>query len=173
MDSIFVTFSTATGDRANKPQCNEMHHPLSALTGGGGDNADLESTIEYFMTLGGRKLTTFPVGPEAAAEMIYRLKCAAGNHDMSISPLSITYEEYLNVDQHSEQRSFIIGQALEKVSHTGFTGEDFGGGRALLLDFKGVGAPGAAAEDRVARCHVLLIHQTAMSITESGVLVSM
>jgi len=92
---------------------------------------------------------------------------------MSISPLSITYEEYLNVDQHSEQKSFIIGQALEKVSHAGFTGEGFGGGRALLLDFKGVGTPGAAPEDRVARCHVLLIHQTAMSITESGVLVSM
>ena len=31
---IFVTFSTATGDDLNKPGCNEMHHPSTALTGG-------------------------------------------------------------------------------------------------------------------------------------------
>ena len=60
---------------------------------------------------------------------------------------------------------------MRKVAHAGFTGEDFGGGRALLLDFKNVGEPDDP--DKAVRCHVPLIHQTAMSITESGVLVSM
>ena len=48
-------------------------------------------------------------------------------------------------------------------------GEDFGGGRQLLLDFKRCGN----AADHPTRCHVMLIHETAMSITESGVMVSM
>ena len=101
--------------------------------------------------------------------MLYRLKCAAGNADAYISPLGITHEEYPNVDGHSLERNFIVGQCCEKVPHAGFTGEDFGGGRALLLDFKGLGS----AADHPTRCHVLLIHETAMSITESGVMVSM
>ena len=63
------------------------------------------------------------------------MKCAAGNHDTYISPVGITYQEYLNEDTHTGERSFIIGQSTEKVMHAGFTGEDFGGGRALLLDF--------------------------------------
>ena len=39
--------------------------------GGDTDGEGHDSKIEYFMTLGGKKLTTFPVGPEAAAEMFY------------------------------------------------------------------------------------------------------
>ena len=38
-----------------------------------------------------------------------------------------------------------------------------------MLDFKRVGNN----VDRPNRCHVMLIHETAMSITESGVMVSM
>ena len=60
---------------------------------------------------------------------------------------------------------------MKKSPHARFTGGDFGGGRALLLDFKNVGEPDDP--DKAVRCHVLLVHQTAMSITESGVLVSM
>ena len=48
-------------------------------------------------------------------------------------------------------------------------GEDFGGGRQLLIDVKRAGTI-ADCPDRV---HVLLIHETAMSVTESGVMVSM
>ena len=59
---------------------------------------------------------------------------------------------------------------MEKVPHAGFTGEDFGGGRALLLDFKNVGSKDGQDPTR---CHVLIIHETAVSITESGALVSM
>ena len=121
--------------------------------------------------MGGKKLTTFPVGPSAAAEMIWRLKQAAGNADAFISPIGITYEEFLNIDRESYQKNFILGQDCEKVNHAGFTDEDFGGGRALLLDFKGCGT--VAADDHPSRVHVLLVHETAMSITESGVLVSM
>ena len=121
------------------------------------------------MTLGGKKLVTFPVGPQAAAEMFYRLKCAAGNHDFYLSPIGIKYEEYLNVDGNTGQRNFLIGQCCEKVSHAGFTGEDFGGGRAFLLDVKNCGDN----DNHPARCHIMLVHETAMSITDSGVMVSM
>ncbi len=41
----------------------------------------------------------------------------------------------------------------------------------MLLDFKGVGT--ATATTQAKRCHVLILHETAVSITESGCLVSM
>ena len=66
--------------------------------------------------------------------MYYRLKCAAGNHDAYLSPIGITFEEFLNNDTNTGERNFLIGQDLETVAHAGFTGEDFGGGRAFLLD---------------------------------------
>ena len=159
----FVTFSTALGDHTNKPLTNEFYLPPSSLI----DDAD--TGLEYFMTLGGKKLTTFPIGPEAVTEMFYRLKCAAGNHDSYLTPIGITMQEYLNNDINTSQRNFIIGQDLEMVPHAGFTGEDFGGGRAFLLDVKHLGD----GSDLPARCHILLVHETAMSITESGVMVSM
>ena len=42
-----------------------------------------------------------------------------------------------------------------------------GGGRQLLIDVKRCGD----AADRPDRVHALLIHETAMSVTESGVIV--
>ena len=44
-----------------------------------------------------------------------------------------------------------------------------GGGRQLLIDVKNCGD----ADESPNRVHVLLIHETAMSVTESGVMVSM
>ena len=120
-----ISFSTAAGDATNKPNTNEFYLPPSSLV----DGAD--TGLEYFMTLGGKKITTFPVGPEAASEMYYRLKCAAGNHDAYLSPIGITFEEFLNNDTNTGERNFIIGQDLEKVAHAGFTGEDFGGGGSV------------------------------------------
>ncbi len=99
----------------------------------------------------------------AAAEMLWRLKQATGNADAYIPPLGITYQEYLHTDVHSVERNYLVDQDCEKVPHAGLTGEDFGGGRTLLLDFKGLGT--SAAADHPARCHVPLIHETAMSIT--------
>ena len=58
-----ISFSTANGDHTNKPLTNEFYLPPSSLV----DGAD--TGLEYFMTLGGKKITTFPVGPQAAAEM--------------------------------------------------------------------------------------------------------
>ena len=46
---------------------------------------------------------------------------------------------------------------------------DMGGGRQLLIDVKNCGD----ADDFPNRVHVLLIHETAMSVTESGAMVSM
>ena len=54
---------------------------------------------------------------------------------------------------------------------SGFTGEDFGGGRALLIDTKNVGSP-RAENTQATRGHVLLAHEAAMSISESGVQVT-
>ena len=86
----FASFPAAAGDHTNKPLTNEFYLPQSSLV----DGAD--TGLEYFMTLGGEKITTFPVGPEAASEMYYRHKCAAGNHDAYLSPIGITFEEFLN-----------------------------------------------------------------------------
>ena len=63
----FISFSTALGNHKNKPLTNEFYLPQSSLV----DGAD--TGIEYSMTLGGKKITTFPVGHEAAAEIHYRL----------------------------------------------------------------------------------------------------
>ena len=99
--------------------------------------------------------------------MYWRLQQATGA--TLVTPVGITFEEFLNIDEASHNQSFMLALDMEKVSHAGFTGEDTGGGRQLLLDFKRVGDN----DDKPNRCHVLLIHETAMSITESGVMVSM
>ena len=160
--ALFITFSTDVGDDKNKPGSNEMYLPQVSLTDDGND-----TEIEFFVTLGGKKLTTFPVGPRGAAEMYWRLQQASGAS--LLSPLGITFEEFLNLDEVSNRKSFIAAFDLEKVSHAGFTGEDFGGGRQLLIDVKNCGD----AHESPDRVHVLLIHETAMSVTESGVMVSM
>ena len=99
--------------------------------------------------------------------MYWRLQQAAGAS--LLSPLGITFEEFLNLDEVSNRKSFIAALDMEKVSHAGFTGEDMGGGRQLLIDVKNCGD----ADESPNRVHVLLIHETAMSVTESGVMVSM
>ena len=99
--------------------------------------------------------------------MYWRLQQAAGATLMN--PLGITFQEFLNTDLSSNRQSFILALDTEKVSHAGFTGEDFGGGRQLLIDVKRAGTIGDCPQ----RVHVLLIHETAMSVTESGVMVSM
>ena len=114
-------------------------------------------------------MTVFPVGPNGAAEMYWRLQQAAGAS--LLSPLGIKFEEFLSIDEVSSKKSFLISLDMEKVSHAGFTGEDMGGGRQLLIDIKNCGT--AEENDHPNRVHVLLIHETAMSVTESGVMVSM
>ena len=98
--------------------------------------------------------------------MYWRLQQAAGAS--LLSPLGITFAEFLNTDESSNRQSFIAALDCEKVAHAGFTGEDFGGDRQLLIDFKRCGTNA----DKPDRVHVLLIHETAMSVTESGVMVS-
>ena len=76
---------------------------------------------------------------------------------------------FLNTDESSERKSLLLALAVDKASHAGFTGEDLGSGRQLLIDVKRCGDN----VDHPDRVHVLLIHETAMSVTESGVMVSM
>ena len=141
-----------------------MYLPPTSLTG---DEGGTDTDLEFFVTLGGKKLTTFPIGPRGAAEMYWRLQQAAGAS--LLSPLGITFAEFLNTDESSDRKSFLLALDMEKVSHAGFTGEDMGGGRQLLTDVKRCGNN----VDHPDRVHVLLIHKTAMSVTESGVMVSM
>ena len=99
--------------------------------------------------------------------MYWRLQQAAGAS--LLPPLGITWAEFLNTDESSNRQSFILALDIEKVRHAGFTGEDMGGGRQLLIDVKNCGD----GDDFPDRVHVLLMHETAMSVTESGVMVSM
>ena len=161
--SIVITFSH-DGDDKNKPGSNQMNLPANSLAG---DEGGTDTDLEFFITLGGKKLTTFPIGPRGAAEMYWRLQQAAGATLMN--PLGITFQEFLNTDESSNRQSFMLALDCEKVAHAGFTGENFGGGRAFLLDAK----PCGDGKDLPSRCHILLVHETAMSITESGVMVSM
>ncbi len=60
------------------------------------------------------------------------------------------------------------------MTHDGFRFLDrrrFRRGPRAALDFKGVGT--SAANTQAKRCHVLILHETAVSITESGCLASM
>ena len=103
----------------------------------------------------------------------FALQKAAGVQGSSIAPLGMTYQEFLNTDTVSGKRSFIYATDMERIISAGFSGEDFGGGRALLIDLKNVGTDGARAENnRATRCHVLLLREAAMSISESGVQVT-
>ena len=109
-----------------------------------------------------------PVGPRDAAQFWFALQKAAGVVGTSVMPLGITYEEFLNVAT-SGKRSFLYATDMEKVLHAGYSGTDFGGGRTLLIDMKNVGSEGDTASQST-RCNVLLVHEAAMSITESGVM---
>ena len=82
--------------------------------------------------------------------MYWRLQQAAGA--TLLSPLGISFEEFLNLDEVSNRKSFIAALDMEKVSHAGFTGEDIGGGRQLLIDAKNCGD----ADESPNRVHVLL-----------------
>ena len=82
--------------------------------------------------------------------MYWRLQQAAGA--TLLSPLGITFAEFLNSDESSNRKSFLLSLDMEKVSHAGFTGEDMGGGRQLLIDVKRCGDN----VDHPDRVHVLL-----------------
>ena len=88
-----------------------------------------------------------------------------------MASISITQEEYLNLSSNTERKAFVIGADMEKVLEAGYSGEDFGGGRSLLLDFKGVGPPTDPTK-HAKRCHVLIVHEAAVSITDAGCSVS-
>ena len=99
--------------------------------------------------------------------MCWRLQQAAGA--TLLPPLGITFQAFLNTDESSVKKSLLLALDMEKVPHAGFTGEDLGGGRQLLIDVERCGDDA----DHPNRVHVLLIHETAMSVTESGVVLSM
>jgi len=164
--SLLVTLSKKTDpeEAVTKVDTTQLFHPALAS----GEYAD--SQIEAFIQVGGKKMPVTPIGPRDAAQFWFALQKAAGVVGTSVMPIGITYDEFLNISS-SGKRSFIYATDLEKVAHAGYSGEDFGGGRALLIDMKNVGTEGDT-QTQATRCHVLLVHEAAMSITESGVMVT-
>ena len=59
----------------------------------------------------------------------------------------------------------------QELLEAGNSGDDFGGGRALLLEFKGIG-PALDDTKHAKKVHVLIVHEASVSITDSGVQVS-
>ena len=112
-----------------------------------------------------------PIGPKDSAQFYYNLLKAAGLLGSQMASTSITHEEFLGISKSSERQIFAICQDTEKVLEAGYSGEDFGGGRALLLEFKGVG-PATDPTEHAKKVHVLIVHEAAVSITDSGVQVS-
>ncbi len=60
---------------------------------------------------------------------------------------------------------------LEAALEAGLSGETLNNGRALLLDFRGVGSA-ADADTQAKRCNAIIEHESMASITNSGVMVS-
>ena len=65
----------------------------------------------------------------------------------------------------------VMSQDTGKTLDAGYNGEDFGGGRALLLKCKGVG-PALDDTKHAKKVYCLNVHEAAWSITDSGVQVS-
>ena len=65
----------------------------------------------------------------------------------------------------ADRKLFALATDLEKVLEAGYSGVDTGGGKALLFDVKNMGTDAK-------RCDVIMHHEAAISIMESGVQVS-
>ena len=74
-------------------------------------------------------------------------------------------KEFLNRDTETNRKLFVLAMDLEKALEAGYSGVDTGGGKALLFDVKGMG-------NTVTRCDIIMHHEAAISILESGVTVS-
>ncbi len=90
----------------------------------------------------------------------------------SLESIGITYDELLNnAATSTNRRLFIVAMDLEKVLEAGYSGVDTGGGKALLFDVKNL-ISGTDATTIATRCDIIMHHEAAISITESGVHVS-
>ena len=114
----------------SKPDSTQFWHP---------DLENQDSTVEFNSSIGGKRLIINPIGPKDSAQFYHNLLKAAGLWDSQLASTSITHEEFLGISKSSERQIFCIAQDTEKVLEAGYSSEDFGGGRALLLEFKGVG----------------------------------
>ena len=104
-------------------------YPVSQLTDGPCDTADRYQP-RVLLYLRGQEAYDVPCRATCGGRALLALQQAAGA--TLLSPLGITFQEFLNTDAESDEKSFIIALDLEKVSHAAFTGEDFGGGRQFF-----------------------------------------
>ena len=163
--SLFITLSrngTDAEDIQSKPDSTQFWHPPLV---------DDDSPIEFNFQIGGKRLIINPIGPADSAQMYHNLQKAVGILGSQLASTSITHQEFLNVSYNSERKAFAISSDLERVLEAGYSGIDLGNGNAMILEFKGVGDPTSDAT-HAKRVHVLLVHEAAVSITDSGVQVS-
>ena len=163
--SLFVTLSrngTELEDIQSKPESTQFYHPPLVHD---------ESSIEFNFQIGGKRLIINPIGPHDSTQMYHNLQKAIGILGSQMASTSISMFEFLNTSPDTERRAFILAADLEKVLEAGYSGADFGNGNALLLEFKGVGDATAQAT-HASRVHILVVHEAAVSITDSGVQVS-
>ena len=128
---------------------------------------DADSPVEFFMQVGGVKYPVHPIGPQDSAQLYLNLVKAAGKLGSSIESIGITLEEFVNASTAADGASrklFALSMDLEKVLEAGYSGVDTGGGKALLFDVKNMGD--------VKRCDIIMHHEAAISILDSGVQVS-
>ena len=153
---------TAEQDVQSKPESTQFWHPPLV---------DDDSGIEFNFQIGGKRLIINPIGPQDSAQMYHNLQKAVGILGSQMASTSITHSEYLNVSPDTERKAFILAADCEKVLEAGYSGLDFGNGNALLLEFKNVGDP-TLDTTHASRVHILVVHEAAVSITDSGVQVS-
>ena len=125
---------------------------------------DNDSGVEFFMQVGGVKYPVHPIGPQDGARLYLNLVKAAGKLGSSLESIGITLEEFLNASSNASRKLFALSMDLEKVLEAGYSGVDTGSGKALLFDVKNMGD--------VKRCDIIMHHEAAISILDSGVQVS-
>ena len=137
MRNLLVSLSRKTDpeEAVTKVETTQLSHPALAA----GEYAD--SQIEAFIQVGGKKMPVTPIGPRDAAQFWFALQKAAGVVGTSVMPIGTTNDEFLCIAA-SGKRSFVYATDQDNMAHAGYSGEDFGGGRALLSDMKNVGTEG-------------------------------
>ena len=116
------------------------------------------------MQVGGVKYPVHPIGPKDEAQLYLNLVKAAGKLGSNLDSIGISLKEFLNAGD-ADRKLFALAMDLEKVLEAGYSGVDTGGGKALLFDVKGMGLT-------TGRCDIMMHHEAAISIMESGVQVS-
>lgn len=126
LKDIFVTFDDEDGDRTIYKTANSFKHPSGTASG--------PNAVSFHLTIGSNVWPDYPA--KSSVEMFYMLKKALGIQDSSFYDIDINYKTYLGEAEdttNGKQRKFIIGQNLEKVINSNFTGLSTKAGDLITL----------------------------------------